>query len=111
MVSPGEHSYAAGYSGSRSVRTWQERMKLLVQLGFIKGKQVGNQPFRYVLLVHPTVAVKRLLEDGKISGDWWDAYRSRQIDSSEDTYEKLMARHQPSKVVPIKSAKTKKKAS
>ena len=30
------HAYAAGYEGTRAVRTWQERMKVLVDAGFIK---------------------------------------------------------------------------
>src|SRR4051812_36323477 len=54
MVSEADHAYGAGYSGSRAVRTWQERMKILENLGFIKSKKIGNQQYRYVLLVHPT---------------------------------------------------------
>ena len=33
MVTAEEHSYAAGCSGNRGVRTWQVRVKLLEALG------------------------------------------------------------------------------
>lgn len=111
MVSPGEHSYAAGYQGPRGARTWQERMKLLEDLGFIKSSASGNQQYKYVLLIHPTIAVQRLYEGKKISASWWSTYRARQIEATEAPYEKLMKLHQPpsgTKVVPIKAAKAKK---
>jgi hypothetical protein len=105
MVSPGEHSYGAGYSGARGIRTWQERMKILEELGFIKSKESGNQQYKYVLLVHPTIAVQRLHEKGLVPKKWWETYRPRQIEATEAPYEKLMERHKPTKVVSIKSAK------
>jgi hypothetical protein len=43
MEHEADHAYAAGYEGTRAVRTWQERMKVLVQAGFIKTVDVGNQ--------------------------------------------------------------------
>src|SRR6185369_8648973 len=57
MAHEGDHAFAAGYTGTRAVRTWQERMKLLEELGFIKTKSIGNQTYKYVLLVHPTAVV------------------------------------------------------
>jgi len=86
MAHEGEHSYASGYSGTRSVRTWQERMKILEELGFIKSQMVGNQRHRYVLLVHPTVVIQRLFDEKKIAPLWWDTYRARQSDTREASY-------------------------
>lgn len=113
MVSPGEHSFAAGYNGSRAVRTWQERMKLLEDLGFIKAQASGNQQYKFILLVHPTIAVKKLLDQGKVSAEWWNTYRVHQIEATEFPYEKLVEGQKPAKVVSIKAAKSKeaKKAS
>lgn len=108
MATPGEHSYGAGYSGGRGIRTWQERMKLLEELGFIKSKPMGNQQYKYVLLIHPTIAVQRLHDAGKVPKSWWETYRPRQIEATEAPFEKLMERHKPAKVVSIKSAKIKK---
>jgi hypothetical protein len=111
MVSPGEHSYAARYIGPRAVRTWQERMKLLEGLGFIKSVQGGNQQYKYVMLVHPTIAVKALYDQDKVSKNWWETYRVRQIEATEAPYEKLIELHKPAKVVSIKTAKKKAAAS
>lgn len=110
MASPGEHSYAAGYSGPRGIRTWQERMKKLEALGFIKSRPSGNQQYKYVLLVHPTVAVQRLYEAKRVPKVWWDTYRLRQIEATEAPYEKLMERYAPAKVVLIRSERAKKSA-
>ena len=107
MASPGEHSYACGYTGTRGVRTWLERMKLLDDLGFIKSQSSGNQQYKYVLLVHPTIAVKALHDKSRISKDWWNTYRQRQIEATEPPHEQLIERHRPPKVVPMKSARGK----
>lgn len=98
-------AFASGYSGSRAVRTWQERMKVLEQSGFIKTKKVGNQSNRYVLLIHPVYAVKRLYDAGKVSNHWWDTYRARQMDTKEATYEEREKAKTPSKVVFINQAR------
>jgi hypothetical protein len=87
MSTEEDHAYAAGYSGQRGVRTWQERIKTLEKLGVIKTKQIGNQRIRYVLLIHPTTAIQRLRDSGKISTLWWETYRSRQIETKELTHE------------------------
>jgi hypothetical protein len=109
METEGEHSYYAGHVGPRGARTWQERMRLLEKLGFIKARGAGNQKYKYVLLVHPTIVVKRLYDAGKIDQLWWDTYRQRQIETKERTYEKLVPVEEPENVVPIeKAAKTSK---
>ena len=84
------HAHAAGYRGPRAIRTWRERMKVLEESGFIKSKEAEGQQYKYVLLVHPTVAVKRLYDAGKIETEWWDSYRARQIQTKEPTYEERL---------------------
>ena len=88
MKSEEEHAYAAGYTGNRAVRSWRERMQLLKELGFIKTKEGGGRVFHYVLLVHPTVAVKQLFNKNKVSDAWWTTYRGRQGETGEPTFEK-----------------------
>jgi hypothetical protein len=44
----GDHAFGSGYTGTRAIRTWCERMQLLERLGFIRSKQVGNQRYRLV---------------------------------------------------------------
>lgn len=113
MSTEADHSYAAGYPGSRGIRTWHERMQMLEKLGFIKTKKVGNQMYKTVMLVHPVLAVTKLHDDGKVDGNWWNTYRQMQIDTKEPTYEQVMERYKPQKVVQLKPVKVKaaKKAS
>ena len=94
-----DHTYYAGYTGSRAVRTWHERSRLLERIGFIKVKAKGNRSYGNVLLVHPTVAVQKLYEDGKIDQRWWDTYCQRQVETKEASHqERMTAKH---KVVSI----------
>lgn len=82
------------------VRTWKERMMLLETLGFIKSRKAGNQQYKFVLLVHPTIAVKRLHEKGLVDDVWFSTYRERQIDSKEPDHDDLIASHkQPEEIV------------
>lgn len=92
MASELDHAYASGYEGQRALRTWQERMAILELHGFIKKKQVGNQQYKYVALVHPTVAVQKLYEKKQVPEIWWGAYCSRKAETKEPTYEQLMKR-------------------
>lgn len=105
MKDEAEHAAAAGFFSSRAVRSWQERMKILEKLGFIKTQKVGSQRYKFVLLVHPTVAVHRLRAKNKVSPEWWAAYRARQIETKEDSFEDRQKK-KPAKVVPITSGKT-----
>lgn len=100
MKDPAEHASAAGFFSSRAVRSWRERMKVLEKNGFIKIKKIGNQPFKFVLLVHPTVAVQRLRDKGKVSDEWWAAYRARQIEVKEDSYQDRQAK-KGAKIIPL----------
>jgi hypothetical protein len=101
MTDEGSHAYAAGYSGTRAVRTWQERMKKLQEIGFIKTKQIGNRKYAYVLLVHPTVAIQRLKEANKIGETWYDTFRARQIEVKDNLYEEREQRNQIKLVPPV----------
>lgn len=103
MCHEGDHAFAAGYDGSRSVRTWQERMRMLERLGLIRTRRVGNQEFKFVLLVHPTTVIKKLRDDSKVPAHWWDAYRARQIETKEATHESRATARKLRKVVSIRS--------
>jgi hypothetical protein len=105
MKDEAEHASAAGFFSSRAVRSWQERMQILEKNGFIKTQKIGSQRYKYVLIVHPTVAVQRLRDKELVSDDWWAAYRARQIEIKEDSFEDRQKR-KPPKVVPIATGKT-----
>jgi hypothetical protein len=110
-----EHAFASGYVGSRAVRTWLERMKILEDNGFIRTLQVGNQRYKYVAIVHPTIAVQQLRNKKKVDENWWNAYLANKRESKEPTFEqrelkKAAAQKVVSmpaigeKVIPVKSA-------
>lgn len=81
-----DHAFAAGYSNSRS---WRDRMRVLEEAGFIKTKKSGNRPYGTVLLVHPTVVMNRLHEQGKLTENLWATYREFQIRTKEPSVGEL----------------------
>lgn len=83
MVSEADHASTAGYTGARGIRSWQERMQILEKMGFIKKISIGNQTYKYVLIIHPTVVMQKLYEQGKVPEDLWNAFRARQIETKE----------------------------
>jgi len=85
----GDHAYAAGYTGTRAIRTWHERMQILQQLGFIKSKHVGNQRYKLVLLVDPLVAIANLRKQKNVPESWWEAYSLRLMETKEADAERL----------------------
>ena len=82
-----DHAFASGYEGRRAVRTWQERMRILEENGFIRTAEVGNQRYKYVAIIHPTTAVQRLRDDKKVPVRWWNAYVARKLETREATHE------------------------
>ncbi len=111
MKHEGDHAYAAGYVGARGIRTWQERIRILEKTGFVRTQQIGNQKYAYVLLVHPTTAVQRLHEAGRVPDLWWKTYCARQIETKEASYKDRMKAKGTAKVVSMKPTKaTEKKA-
>ncbi len=108
MVHEADHAFASGYEGQRAVRTWHERMKLLEQIGFIKIEKVGNR-FKYVGIIHPTTAIQKLRDKGKVPENWWKAYVTRKAETKEPTYEQReLKNQQDSKVVTLQSQILKK---
>jgi len=90
LASAEDHAFSAGYIGSRAVRTWRERMELLIALRFILTKEKGNRRFGYVLLRHPTIVMAELRDDGRIPDPLWNALKARQIESREQTLEQIV---------------------
>lgn len=84
-----DHAYAAGYTGTRAIRTWYERMERLERLGFIKSKHVGNQRYKLILVVDPVVAVTELRKKGVVPDPWWEAYTLRLMETKEADLERL----------------------
>jgi hypothetical protein len=97
-----EHAYAAGYTTERGAkRTWEDHIRLLESLGFIKTKAVGANSFKYVLIVHPSTAIHELDKKGLVSKEWMDVYRDRCIVTKELSYDERQAARQRSKIQSI----------
>lgn len=104
MRHEGDHAYAAGYVGTRGIRSWQERMNLLEKIGAIKTKRIGNQRYKYVLLVHPSALVEKLRREDKVADTWMDAYTDRRQETKELTFEARRKAGAARKVVPMPKA-------
>lgn len=71
-------AFSAGFvNRGRNVRSWEERVATLEELGFIRTAPNGSKKRGYILLLDPHLVVKRLQADGKISAEWWGAYTKR----------------------------------
>jgi hypothetical protein len=106
-----DHAFASGYSSSRGVRTWNDNMKILEANGFIRTQRISGR-YRYTLIIHPTIVVQRLSEQGKINKDWLNAYLERKRETKEPTHEQREKKKKAdSKVVSIKADLGKKHAS
>jgi hypothetical protein len=66
-------------SGTRAVRSWQERIVAIEHLGFIRIQRKGIRKFGFVLLLHPHDCVDKLRNDTSVTiPPWWgDLYFSR----------------------------------
>ncbi|WGE31662.1 hypothetical protein NYR60_07295 [Actinobacillus genomosp. 2] len=53
-------AYEAGFSGQRAVTTWQSRIKLLEDLGFITTKSGTKGDFQYILLLNPFTVIQSI---------------------------------------------------
>jgi len=87
-----DHAFASGYSTGRATRTWKDRMKVLEDAGFIRFSSGGLRKYGLVFMVHPSIAMKQLHDDGKINDQLWEAYRTRQIESLEPSVEELLGK-------------------
>ena len=76
-------------------------MRLLASLGFIKIKAVGANPFKYVLIVHPSTVIHELGEKGLVPEEWMAVYRDRCIVTKELSYEERQAARRRSKIQSI----------
>ena len=104
-----DHAFAAGYTGTRAIRTWRERIRLLEEAGFIQVKAVGNRTIGAILMVHPSAAVERLRQNGRVDDSWWNAYAARRSETGEKPHAKSEV-SPPSRVLSLKAGTKKRRA-
>lgn len=74
VTSEADFAFSSGFISDRNVRSWQERIRELEELGFVKVESRGNRKFGYILLRHPHRVVKELREKNLVPQNWWNAY-------------------------------------
>jgi len=53
--------------------------------GVIKTKKIGNQKYKYVLLIHQP-RLSKTAAAGNVDDDWLDTYKDRQLETKELTF-------------------------
>lgn len=59
-------AFESGFTGQRAIATWRQRMKKLVELGFIKTVSGQYGDFNYVLIMNPHQVIMGLVDSKKI---------------------------------------------
>ncbi|MDO6842080.1 hypothetical protein Q4602_21595 [Paraglaciecola chathamensis] len=73
-------AFESGFSGQRAVSTWKQRMKKLVELGFIDAKSGGTNEFSYVLIFNPYNVIKKFNELSEVQEGKYNALFARALD-------------------------------
>lgn len=70
---PEEMAFHAGFSGQRALRTWRDRVKRLVELGFVGAKAGPLGELSYALIFNPFHVIKRAYLAGNVQEAKWQA--------------------------------------
>lgn len=70
-------AFASGYTGSRAVRSWRERIFQLKEMGFIEIEPRGGNELGYILILNPLRVAARLAHEKKVTREWWNAFIGR----------------------------------
>ena len=74
----------SGYTGQRAAGTWAQRMRSLVELGFIRAKKGPVSEFQTVLIRNPNLVVMELARAGRFRNEaqqvLFDGFKQRAID-------------------------------
>jgi len=84
IPNPRVMAFEAGFAGQRAESTWKDRMKRLVELGFIKAEPGPSGPYNYILILNPYTVIKELHANKKISKDRYNALFQRASDIGAD---------------------------
>ena len=70
----------SGFSHQRQVTTWENRMKSLVELGFIKATAGQAGPYEFVLVMNPYLVIYALHEKEQIPVSLYNALQLRAME-------------------------------
>lgn len=79
---PREMAFYSGFTGQRSEQTWESRVKLLIELGFIKAAPGPSGPLSYAVILNPYRAVAKHREENTpgFSMEAYNALLSRALE-------------------------------
>jgi hypothetical protein len=97
---PDQCAFTAGYDGPRGVRSWEENMQMLIDLGFILAKREGSRWYGQVLLLNPLGVCARLHAEGHVSEEWWTSFVARAADIRATIPEPLLPPKKPAAARP-----------
>jgi hypothetical protein len=86
IANPRAMALESGFRGERAESTWNGRMKILCDLGFIKAKSGASGLYNYVLIMNPYTIIRELKEGRKtIPLDTYNAFfeRTTQIGATD----------------------------
>lgn len=69
-------AYESGFHSERRITSWQGRIALLEDFGFIKTQKIGSR-YQYVLILHPVKAVEELNSKGLIQKEMYELFVHR----------------------------------
>lgn len=70
--------FESGFAGQRARSTWEGRMKILEELGFIKSHAGTTGKYTYVLLLNPHEVIDKLINEGTFNKTMtYEAYVDR----------------------------------
>ena len=74
-----EMAISSGFSGQRRVRTWEERVKILRDLGFLKLAPGPDGPLSFALILNPYLILKKFREQkpNTIPADLFNSFIAR----------------------------------
>jgi len=84
IPNPRVMAFEAGFTGQRAEATWRDRMRKLVELGFIKAEPGPSGPYNYVLILNPYMTIKELHAQKSISRDRYNALFQRAVEIGAD---------------------------
>lgn len=76
-----EHAYICGYTGSRAVRTWRERIECLSRAGALRVFPKGQREQGLCLVMHPDEVVRALHQRDLVDQEWLSLYQAFRLKS------------------------------
>jgi hypothetical protein len=76
-----EAAVLSGFTGTRRVRSWQERIAALVKLKLIEVLPVGGRKIGAILMLEPRPALEALRVAGQVADNLWSLVQKRYLET------------------------------